>query len=304
MFLGDQHVLQMFDRQDNEYASSVLKRMQRHEPKLKNNQLDMEMLQKIAQDSTKSHFASISQGGKYLSFRHAGGDYLNRYEDIVNLVGRFVRGMIIASDPNAYRNEYMKKLTAFFAPKQTQIQTSTVAALKQVYNVLRQQGLPMYTYNVMLTSSVRKVSTIIEFINENSNYYTGRKVASVTPQSAPAKQDIIGKLRSPDLKARAQQAKPEAFVTFVTAMDSYTLYEIENRISKPLPQGVNTIFNNNDQAVGYYTVTKTFLPPNDPETQKALKIFAQEYLNNMKRERTSARRRATRQRNQAARAGS
>lgn len=304
MFLGDQHVLQMFDRQDNEYASSVLKRMQRHEPKLKNNQLDLEMLQKIAQDSTRSHYASISQGGKYLSFRHAGGDYLNRYEDIVNVVGRFVRGMIIASDPNAYRNEYMKKLTAFFAPKQDQTQTSTASALKEVYSMLRQQGLPMYTFNVMLTAKVSRIATIAQFIDENSNFYVGDNVTSVVQQSAAAKQDIIGKLRSPDLKARAQQAKPAAFVTFVTAMDSYTLYEIETRMKRPLPQGVNTIFNDNDQAVGYYTVTKTFLPPNDPETQKALKIFAQEYIKQMKRERTSARRRATRQRNQAARANS
>lgn len=300
MFLGDQHVLQMFDRQDNEYADSVLKRMQRHEPKLKNNQLDMEMLQKIAQDSTKSHYASISQGGKYLSFRHAGGDYLNRYEDIVNVVGRFVRGMIIASDPNAYRSEYLKKLSTFFAPR-AQDHSTESAAIKQVYDVLRQQGLPMYTFNVMLTSTVSKASTIAQYIDENSNFYVGNKITSVTQQSPAAKQDIIGKLRSPVVHARAQQAKPQAFITFVTAPDSNSIYNIQSRITRVLPEGVTTIYNYNDQTVGYYTVTKTFLPPNDPETKTALKDIAHLYMSTMKRERTSARRRATRQRNQAAR---
>jgi gamma-glutamylcyclotransferase (GGCT)/AIG2-like uncharacterized protein YtfP len=304
MFLGDQHVLQMFDRQDNEYADSVLKRMQRHDTKLKNNQLDMQLLQKIAQDSTRSHYASISQGGKYLSFRHAGGDYLNRYEDIVNVVGRFVRAMVIASDPNAYRNEYLKKLTIFFKPTPVQNQSKESAAIKEAYNVLRQQGLPMYTFNIMLTSTVSKPATVIGFIDDNSNFYTGHKITSVTSQSAQAKQDIIGKVKNPDIKVRAQQATPQSFITVVTAMDDYSVYSIMGRITRPLPTGVNIIYNNNDKIVGYYTITKTFMPPNDPETKKALKVIAQQYMAELKRERTSARRRATRQRNQAAKAGS
>jgi gamma-glutamylcyclotransferase (GGCT)/AIG2-like uncharacterized protein YtfP len=305
MFLGDQHVLQMFGRQNNKYVDSVLRRMQRHETKLNNNQLDIQLLQRIAQDSTRSHRASISQGGNYLSFRHAGGDYLNRYEDIVNVVGRFVRAMVIASDPNAYRNEYLKKLTAFVGSNQPQIQSSATANLKQVYNVLRQQGLPIYTFNVMITSkSVKKVETIIDYINNNVNYRIGRKLASVVPQSTVAQQDIVGQFKKPDLKALAQQALPQAFITIVSPPEDNSASSIRSRAFSNPSAGVATIYDYNDRRVGYFTTTKTFLPPTDPETQKAVKVIAQQYMAALKREQTAARRRATRQRNQAAKANS
>jgi len=116
VFLGDQYVLQAFGRENNRYANSVLR-------DLKNNIRDNSTLTdiagskdmikrfgEIAKNLSESHFASINFNGKYVSFRHAGGDYLGEYQKIVQTVGRFVRAMLIAADPTVYRNEYMQKL--------------------------------------------------------------------------------------------------------------------------------------------------------------------------------------------------
>lgn len=146
VFVGDDYVLKAFDREDSEYAESVLRDLQRgadHKDMLRRRggrtELDFRALKKLAQDSTASHFASISDNGNYISFRHSGGDYLNDSEAIINVMGRFVRAMVIAADPQAYRSEYLKKLTALVArPAQANVKVSPKDILS-----MRQQGVPV-----------------------------------------------------------------------------------------------------------------------------------------------------------------
>lgn len=147
MFLGDEYVLQAFDREDSEYARSVLQNLQRDaDPAMirkrrGRTELDVKALQRLAKDYSRSHFASISDNGKYISFRHAGGDYLNRSGEITDLVGRFVRAMVIAADPQAYRQEYLKKLTKMVGSRDTEQTQITAAVIQDI----RRQGVPVLT---------------------------------------------------------------------------------------------------------------------------------------------------------------
>jgi len=55
-------------------------------------------------------YTSIHIKSGYIEFRIAGGDYLNKVEEAELAMLRFARAYTIASDPNAEREEYQKKL--------------------------------------------------------------------------------------------------------------------------------------------------------------------------------------------------
>jgi len=116
LILGDEYVLNLFGRgpgtPGSRYARSVIINLKKEVQSRSNRTQEemMKMLPKIAQNISSDHFASINFNGKYVSFRSAGNDYLNNPEGIINTLGRFVRAMIIASDPTAYKEEYLKKL--------------------------------------------------------------------------------------------------------------------------------------------------------------------------------------------------
>lgn len=139
VFLGDTYALEKFGREDSQYAKSVIEKLINRTPniyqtknyttmptsrgkksklfpnsKMKKTTLDTGLLKTIADNATRDHVASISYNGKYVSFRHAGGDYLKDYNSVLNIVGRFVQAMIIASDENMYKEEYLKKLVKLF----------------------------------------------------------------------------------------------------------------------------------------------------------------------------------------------
>lgn len=130
VFSGDEHVLKQFGREESEYAQSVYHELRDlanypdREVNVKRNDKIIKWLSKLANRVTDYHSASVSRNRKYISFRHAGDDYLADPQSIVNVMGRFVRAMMIAATPTAYRKEYLKQLSALMGP-----------ALKQRKNV-------------------------------------------------------------------------------------------------------------------------------------------------------------------------
>lgn len=124
VFLGDEFVLKTFGRESNEYAMQVMDELKNTatygnnaDPDyFENNKVNIKALERIAKLLTREHTSSISDNGKYISFRHAGGNYITNMSAIQNAVGRFARAMIIASHPELYRAEYLKKLTKLVNP--------------------------------------------------------------------------------------------------------------------------------------------------------------------------------------------
>jgi len=126
VFLGDQYVLQKYGRENSEYARSVMQGLATysgHRPEIAQQFITAQStndrvneLKKLANRLSSEHTASVSDNGEYISFRHVGGDYLLQLDNTANMLGRFVRAMLIAADPDAYRKEYLKKLSQLLGP--------------------------------------------------------------------------------------------------------------------------------------------------------------------------------------------
>lgn len=116
LFMGDTHILKQFNRLNNEYtAAQTLE--------IINNIADYGTLPKSATDlkakvskllsDEKYHSVNLSKlKHGYLEFRVAGGqDYHQRYNEVKNAVLRFISVIELACDPEAEKNEYLKKVT-------------------------------------------------------------------------------------------------------------------------------------------------------------------------------------------------
>ena len=150
VFSGDTYVLKKFGRENNSYARSVIKNLKGTGdlPRLGSKEFsaaEAEM-KSIVKRISGDHFATVNFNGKYVSFRHAGGDYLNKMSDIVNTVGRFVRAMVIAADSTAYRDEYVGKLVKLMKPEAGDADDKL--PLSDIRTVAT-KGIPVQIYDVV-----------------------------------------------------------------------------------------------------------------------------------------------------------
>ena len=128
LFMGDRYVLERFDRQASEYCHSALKMLEDHmkaNPRFRVESAMATMRKGLFNLATKE-LANIETGKyvsahlkrNYVEFRSPGGDYLvgSAESAIIETVLRFVRAMAIASNPEARRQEYARKLYKFVRP--------------------------------------------------------------------------------------------------------------------------------------------------------------------------------------------
>jgi hypothetical protein len=219
---GDEYVLKKFGRENNSYARSIMQNLQSTGGRKVGktvpsdtttpfgstaSSIDLSMLQQIAKDISRDHFTSVNFTGKYVSFRHSGGDYLGDYTEILNVVGRFVRAMVIASDPKAYRNEYLKAVTKLVDQRQPAI----VDARTQYINDIKQRGsLVVKTVELYLRKEKFENPTMANFaaaLSEYSELVPGINY-TITAASTEAKQMLIAKSRA-DGRARTEMSDPE-----------------------------------------------------------------------------------------------
>jgi hypothetical protein len=127
----------------------------------KTDQRLIKYLEHIARTATDGHTASISRNRKYISFRHAGDDYLNNLQSTVDVVGRFVRAMVIAATPTAYREEYLKKLATLIEPGREERRAEAGQAVTEpssaALNWVRRNGWPAVTVFATNQSMARSV---------------------------------------------------------------------------------------------------------------------------------------------------
>lgn len=126
LFLGDEYVLNQFNRAYNTYARSALAHI-RDQVKASNRAVNTEevlaLLRKgavdvaskmVRQNVGRDKYTSVHIKQGYLEFRSAGDDYLKMaktdLDKILNTMLRYARAMKIAGSPDAYRQEYLKKL--------------------------------------------------------------------------------------------------------------------------------------------------------------------------------------------------
>ena len=295
VFVGDQAVLQYFKRDNNDYAVSILKYLQSQAPKHgvkgdinfrkrnlfgqmpQSTELKMRALKKMASNFSSQHTASVSYNGNYVSFRHAGGDYLADQQGIVQSVGRFVRAMMIASNKDAYRQEYITKLSKLvnIGNVQGPSATGTTTQLQR----LRTTGLTVRVAHVCLTKnkSIKEILQSLGFLPDSV------QVIRKTPNSAAAKTDIVNKMQDADRKTQVRALDASQFVTLVLFVGYATPRET---VGAPWdanrPNTVHRLRNDNYRDFGYYTMQDTQLPPNDPVVQHYIKQLMQQAYSNKK----------------------
>jgi hypothetical protein len=120
LLLGDKYVLDSFGRAGNTYAKSALDMVRdrvRGNPddaaqllnKMKGN-LDS-LASKAIHSGITQKYTSINTKDGHIEFRSPGGDWLDEnFDQIENTLLRFTVAMSAALNPEAYREEYLKKL--------------------------------------------------------------------------------------------------------------------------------------------------------------------------------------------------
>jgi hypothetical protein len=120
LFMGEDYLLKLYNRSNNVHVRAmlldVLKRAEQtgFVPKQKEEMLTVarDALSNAATKYRTANLTKLPQG--YIEFRIAGGSgYHRRLEDIKNTVGRYLTIIEIACDPEAERQEYLKKVAKF-----------------------------------------------------------------------------------------------------------------------------------------------------------------------------------------------
>ena len=290
VFTGDQHVLQQFGRQNSDYAVSsqqniagqvaggaaALKTKTKKTPGVlgqpkTQTTLDVKSLQRIAQQATGDHTASISNNGKYISFRHAGGDYLQNYTSVFNVVGRFIRAMIIASDPTLYAQEYQTKL-AKLAGTGPAASPSTVPTMLQS---IRTQGMPVIQLDVMRFGKKRTPLNLAMDALDGYSAIANNNVI-VTGGGDATRSVLASKVQSEERKKQIAKAPADSFFSMLVLPQN--LREVETFLKIQITRNPNTIEKRGsweDSGLAYYT--KTSLPVTDPRTMAFVKQIWAEY---------------------------
>ena len=120
LLMGDEYVLDLFGRSGNSYAKSAISKIKailQKNPDLAPQVMDKmrEHMEDIATKAIHSgitdKYTSINTKSGYIEFRSPGGDWLDsNFSKIENTLLRFTVALSAAINPEAYRQEYLKKL--------------------------------------------------------------------------------------------------------------------------------------------------------------------------------------------------
>ena len=120
LLLGDEYVLSQFGRSSNTYAKSALKIVKekvRGNPDVAERLLEKmkgqmgELASKAIHSGVTNKYTSINTKDGHIEFRSPGGDWLDEnFDKIENTLLRFTVAMSAALNPEAYKEEYQKKL--------------------------------------------------------------------------------------------------------------------------------------------------------------------------------------------------
>jgi hypothetical protein len=129
VFLGDNYILERFGREGNTYCRSALNKIKaevkkdpaRLESMLKAMQGELNSIaSKIVHTGSTDKYTSINTQSNRVEFRGPGNDWLGEYAadpgTITNTLLRTVVALDIAMKPEAFRQEYMKKLYKVLTP--------------------------------------------------------------------------------------------------------------------------------------------------------------------------------------------
>ena len=279
VFTGDQYVLQQYGRLENNYSRSVTRDIGKRDnqrqlaralpqtqsgrgknvfgDKKISSELKLQFIQKIARDISSTHTASISsENKKYISFRHTGGDYLTDYQGIVNVVGRFVRALIIAADPTAYRNEYLAAVAKLAAPA---VAAQNPSAEKDIPRI-QQEGLAEAVVYLLRDAPRISFKNVLAQTRMAAGPSSSLSVVGpIQTRSEEAKQAFIASMpRQPN------RFKDESITDFAKVVLKSSNIAASDYYKRIADQGIASTYN------GYFIPKIEMLPATDPHVQQVI----------------------------------
>lgn len=177
LFLGDDYVLEQFDRVGNTYAKRTLNYIQNTiagEPE--KGYMALDALQRglnssagdFIQKSSGERTTSINIKGNRVEFRSAGNDWLGEHENkLVDTLHRFVVALDISIDPEKHKEEYSKKLYAFLnkSSDNTRISKALADYLSQSISDEQLMSIIKISSNVATSKTPDQYSQLITNLN-------------------------------------------------------------------------------------------------------------------------------------------
>jgi hypothetical protein len=130
MFLGDEYILKQFGREGNSYCKSALQKIRlqagSNPDKVKEMMRQFQnglnkLASKMIHTGSTEKFTSINNRDGWIEFRSPGGDWLGEYatgeNKVTNTLLRAVVALDVATKPDAFKQEYYKKLYKTLNPK-------------------------------------------------------------------------------------------------------------------------------------------------------------------------------------------
>jgi len=286
VFLGDQYVLQKYGRENSSYAKSIMQDLATysgHRPEIAQQFITaqstkdrVDELKKLANRFSSEHTASVSDNGGYISFRHVGGDYLASLDDTANMLGRFVRAMLIAADPNAYRKEYLKKLSQLLGPSIEKIPQADSAEYQRLLTFARNiitNGIPVLEVDISSSFSMVDLydlpSDVENLVQPGRKNYT--KVKSMPNGSKLALNAL--KQQFPDFYQARKHIKWTGKRYHIIPLSLEAAQDIVNLANSTAPHRKTSVRNQ-------YRLVR--MPPNSPET-RALVVDIRAKLEDLKK---------------------
>ena len=127
MFLGDEYILKQFGREGNHYCKSALQKIRLQAGSNPDRVTEMmrqfqsglnQLASKMIHTGSTEKFVSINNRGDWIEFRSPGGDWLgDDLGPVKNTLLRAVVALDVATKPDAFKQEYYKKLYKTLNPK-------------------------------------------------------------------------------------------------------------------------------------------------------------------------------------------
>jgi hypothetical protein len=130
MFLGDEYILKQFGREGNTYCKSALQKIRIQAGSNPDRVTEMmrqfqnglnQLASKMIHTGSTEKFTSINNREGWIEFRSPGGDWLGEYatgeNKVTNTLLRAVVALDVATKPEAFKQEYYKKLYKTLNPK-------------------------------------------------------------------------------------------------------------------------------------------------------------------------------------------
>jgi hypothetical protein len=172
LFLGDRHILNTFNRNNNTFCNAITDKLDTKFKYLGDMDKLLEIIKngvnKIAKNSyinnlvdTDDRCVTVNIKPNYIEFRSAGGNYLENKDLVMNTIARYIKAISIASDLESEKNEYIKKLYKFLQPNLIGNSDSTDIFVKYAAGLISKKQMKQILKNL---SKMRK--TKVGNVNE------------------------------------------------------------------------------------------------------------------------------------------